>query len=146
MDQQQLREKLSEIEGKLIAIEQPRDKRIYLLCESENAYDVNKFVFEEVDARFCIVTGIDSDGCFEIIYHYSYDQTGWVINIKAFIRDREKPSIESITSILPAAEWIEREIHDVLGINFANHPNLRRLILSDDWPEGVYPLRKEVVK
>ena len=146
MDQQQLEEKLEEIKGKLIGVEKPRDKRVYLLCESENAYDVNKFVFEEVGARFCIVTGIDAETCFEVIYHYSYDQTGCVINIKAFVREREKPSIESITSILPAAEWIEREIHDVLGINFANHPNLRRLILSDDWPEGVYPLRKEVVK
>jgi len=146
MDQQQLEEKLGEIRGKLIGVEKPRDKRIYLLCESEDAYDVNKFLFEEVGARFCIVTGLDAETCFEVIYHYSYDQTGCVINIKAFVRDREKPSIESITSILPAAEWIEREIHDVLGINFANHPNLRRLILSDDWPEGVYPLRKEVVK
>ncbi|MHA1469845.1 MAG: NADH-quinone oxidoreductase subunit C, partial [Candidatus Asgardarchaeia archaeon] len=36
-----------------------------------------------------------------------------------------------------------REIHDVLGIDFKNHPNLERLILADDWPEGVYPLRKE---
>jgi Ni,Fe-hydrogenase III component G len=35
-------------------------------------------------------------------------------------------------------------MHDILGIGFANHPNLRRLILNDDWPQGVYPLRKEV--
>jgi Ni,Fe-hydrogenase III component G len=45
-----------------------------------------------------------------------------------------------------AAEWIEREIHDILGIDFKNHPNLKRLILFDDWPEGVYPLRKDVQK
>jgi Ni,Fe-hydrogenase III component G len=69
-----------------------------------------------------------------------------VVTVKAFIRDRENPAIESIAPFLPGAEWIEREVHDELGIDFKNHPDLRRLILADDWPEGVYPLRKEVKK
>ena len=146
MNQEELNNKISEIKDKLTAIEQPADNRIWLTCEAENSYAVNKFLFEDVGARFCIATGIDAEDCFEIIYHYSYDQTGCVINIKAFIRDREKPSIESIAPFLPAAEWIEREIHDILGIDFKNHPNLERLILADDWPEGVYPMRKEVKK
>jgi Ni,Fe-hydrogenase III component G len=146
MNQGELNNKLTEIKDKLIAFEQPLDNRIYLSCEAENAYTVNKFLFEQVAARFVIATGIDCDDCFEIIYHYSYDQTGCVINLKAFIRDREKPAIESIAPFLPAAEWIEREIHDILGIDFKNHPNLERLILADDWPEGVYPMRKEVKK
>ena len=146
MNQEELNNKVSEIKDKLIAIEQPAPNRMYLLCEAENSYAVNKFLFEEVPARFVIATGIDAEDCFEIIYHYSYDQTGCVINLKAFIRDRKRPAIESITPFLPAAEWIEREIHDVLGIDFKNHPNLKRLILADDWPEGVYPLRKEVQK
>ena len=146
MNQEELNNRLSEIEDRLEAIEQPADNRIYLSCEAENIYAVNKFLFEDVGARFVIATGIDSDDCFEILYHYSYDQTGCVITIKTFIRDRQQPQIESITPFLPAAEWIEREIHDILGIKFKNHPNLRRLILADDWPEGVYPMRKEVKK
>ena len=146
MNQQELNNRLSEIKDKLIAIEQKADKRVYLLCESENSFAVNKFLFEDIGARFCIATGIDAEDCFEIIYHYSYDQTGCVINIKTFIRDRARPVIESITPFLPAAEWIEREIHDILGIDFNNHPNLKRLILADDWPDGVYPMRKEVKK
>jgi len=143
---QELDKRLSEIKDKLIEIERKSDKRIYLLCEAENAYAVNKFLFEDVGCRFVIATGIDSDDCFEVLYHYSNDETGCVITIKAFIRDRQGPAIESITPFLPAAEWIEREIHDMLGIDFKNHPNLRRLILADDWPAGVYPLRKEVKK
>ncbi len=146
MNQEELNNKLAEIKDKLTAIEQKADNRIYLSCEVENSYAVNKFLFEDIGARFCITTGIDSDDCFEILYHFSYDQTGCVITVKAFIRDREKPAIESIAPFLPAAEWIEREIHDILGIEFKNHPNMRRLILADDWPEGVYPLRKEVKK
>ena len=146
MNQQELNNKLSQIHDKLIAIEQKKDNRIFLLCEAENAYAINKFLFEDVPARFVIATGIDAEHCFEVLYHFSYDQLGCFITVKAFIRDREKPEIESITPFLPAAEWIEREIHDILGINFKNHPNLKRLILFDDWPEGVYPLRKEVKK
>ena len=142
MNQQQLNTRISEIKDKLIAIERKAENRIYLSCEAGNSYSLNKFLFEDVGARFVIATGIDADDCFEIIYHYSYDQTGCVINIKTFIRDRQNPAIESIAPFLPAAEWIEREIHDVLGIDFKNHPDLRRLILADDWPEGVYPMRK----
>jgi Ni,Fe-hydrogenase III large subunit/Ni,Fe-hydrogenase III component G len=143
MNQPQLNDKLYEIKDKITDFAQPLGNRIYLSCESENAYDINKFLFEDVKARFVIATGIDCDDCFEIIYHYAYDQIGCVVNLKAFIRDREKPSIESISPFLPAAEWVEREIHDILGIEFKNHPDMRRLLLSDDWPEGVYPMRKD---
>jgi len=152
MKLQELLNRLSEIKDKLTKIEQASEKRIYLYCEAENSYAVNKFLFEDLGLRFVIETGIDSGppfnpiDCFEIIYHYSDDESGCVVNLKVFIRDREKPAIESITPFLPAAEWKEREIHDILGIDFKNHPNLKRLILSDDWPEGVYPLRKEVKK
>ena len=144
MNREELENKLSEIKGKLISIEQTTDNRIYLLCESENSYAVNKFLFEDVKCRFVIASGVDAEDCFEVLYHYAYDKLGLIITLKAFIRDRENPAIESISPILPAAEWVEREIHDILGIDIKNHPNLERLILADDWPEGVYPLRKEV--
>jgi len=146
MNLQELNGKLSEIKDKLTRIEQKADNRIFLSCEAENAYAVNKFLFEDVPARFVIATGIDAEHCFEVLYHFSYDQLGCMITVKAFVRDRKNPAIESITPFLPAAEWIEREIHDILGIDFKNHPNLKRLILSDDWPAGVYPLRKDVKK
>ena len=146
MTKEELRSKLTEIEGKLTGIEQPVDNRFYLNCDSENAYDVNKFVFEDIPARFVIATGIDSDHCFEVLYHFSYDRTGTVITVKAFINDREKPSVKSISPFLPGAEWIEREMHDILGIEFTGHPDMRRLILNDNWPEGEYPMRKEVNK
>ncbi|MHC4560292.1 MAG: NADH-quinone oxidoreductase subunit C [Planctomycetota bacterium] len=146
MKQEELQNRLSEIKEKLINIQQTTDKRIYLLCEVENSYEVNRFLFEDLALRFMIVTGIDSEDCFEALYHYSNDKTGCVVTIKVFVRDRENPAVESITPLIPGAEWIERELHDVLGINIINHPNLRRLILADDWPEGVYPLRKEIQK
>ncbi|MHC4337275.1 MAG: NADH-quinone oxidoreductase subunit C [Planctomycetota bacterium] len=144
MNQEELHNRLGEIKDKLTAVEQTTDLRIYLSCEGENAYEVCKFLFEDLGCRFVIVTCIDAEDCFEVLYHFSYDQLGTVITVKAFIRDREKPVIESISPFLPAAEWIEREVHDVFGVDFKNHPDMRRLILADDWPEGVYPERKEV--
>jgi len=146
MTREELNKKLEEIRDKLTAIEQPVDNRIYLSCEAKNNYAVNKFLFEEVPLRFVTATGVDSDDCFEVLYHYAYDQVGCVVTLKAFIRDRENPAIESIAPFMPAAEWIEREIHDLFGIEFKNHPDMRRLILSDDWPRGVYPLRKDAKK
>ncbi|MBN2019177.1 MAG: NADH-quinone oxidoreductase subunit C [Sedimentisphaerales bacterium] len=146
MNQQQLNTRISEIRDKLTAIEQKPDNRIWLSCESENAYAVNKFLFEEVPLRFVIATVIDSDDYFEVLYHYAYDEIGCMVTLKALIRDRENPAIESIAPFLPGAEWIEREMHDLMGIEFRNHPDMRRLILSDDWPVGVYPLRKDAKK
>ncbi len=143
MNEQELNSRLTEIKDKLIAIEQTSAKRIFMPCEAENNYDVCKFLFEDMALRFVIATGIDSDDCFEVLYHFSNDETGHVVTVKAFIRDRQNPSIESISPFVPGAEWIEREVHDILGIEFKNHPNMRRLILNDDWPEGVYPLRKD---
>ena len=143
MNSSELLEKLNMIKSQLIGFEQPLEKRFYLHCESENSLPVNRYLLEDIGARFVIATAIDCEQYFEIIYHYSYDQTGSVINIKCFIRDHEKPEVESITPYLPAAEWIEREIHDLEGIEFKNHPCMERLILADDWPEGEYPMRKD---
>ena len=143
MTREELIKKLDEIKDKVTAVEQTTDLRTYLLCEAENAHDICKFLFEDLACRFVIATCIDSDDWYEILYHFSYDQLGVVITVKAFIRDRENPAVDSITPFLPGAEWIEREMHDIMGIDFRNHPNLKRLILADDWPDGVYPERKE---
>ncbi len=144
MEKDELMKKLESIKDKLIRTEQTHDDRIYLVCESQNSFAVNKYLFEDLHLRFVIATGIDSDHYFEILYHYSDDQCGTVVTIKSQIKDKKNPCVESISPFLPAAEWIEREIHDILGIEFKNHPNMRRLVLADDWPEGVYPYRKEV--
>ena len=51
--------------------------------------------------------------------------------------------LESIAEMCPAAEWIEREIWELLGVQFEGHPDMRHLLLDDSWPEGNFPLRKE---
>jgi len=143
MNLQQLDDKLQAVKDKVISVEKTTGKRIYLTCESEKAFDICKFLYEDLGCRFVIATGIDSDNYFEILYHFAYDELGCVITVKSLVRDKNNPSVDSLAQLLPAAQWIEREMHDVLGIEFRGHPDMRRLILADDWPEGVYPLRKE---
>jgi Ni,Fe-hydrogenase III component G len=64
------------------------------------------------------------------------------LTVKA-LAARPELAIDSIAPVVPAANWIEREMHDLLGAQFRNHPDMRRLILDDSWPQGVHPLRKD---
>ena len=66
-----------------------------------------------------------------------------MITLKTLIKDKENPRIKSIAHIIKGAEWIEMEMWELLGIRFDGHPDLRRLLLADDFPKGVYPLRQE---
>jgi NADH-quinone oxidoreductase subunit C len=143
MDRAQLIDSLTQIKNELIKLEKTVDSRFYLVCESQNASKVSNFIFETLGCRFVIATAIDSEQYYEVLYHFSHDQTGTILTVKALIRDRKNPSMESLGQFIPGAQWIEREMHDLMGIEFRNHPDMRRLILADDWPEGVYPLRKK---
>jgi NADH:ubiquinone oxidoreductase subunit C len=57
------------------------------------------------------------------------------------LKVRTSGSVESVTGVWPAANWLEREVYDLFGVTFPNHPDLRRLLLPPDW-EG-HPLRKD---
>src|SRR6185436_19657751 len=74
---------------------------------------------------------------FEIVYNLFSIEENERVRLKAAAKD----SIESVTSVWPAANWLEREVFDLFGVTFTNHPDLRRLLLPPDW-EG-YPLRKD---
>ncbi|MDF2568510.1 MAG: Ni,Fe-hydrogenase large subunit [Sporomusa sp.] len=63
--------------------------------------------------------------------------------IKATIKQDEPPEFPSLTPLMTAAAWYEREIHDLFGLTPLGHPDLRPLVLHENWPRGVYPLRKD---
>ena len=118
-------------------------RRVYFTVKKEDIVATVKLLFKDLGLRFSIATGTDMPDCFEMLYHFSYDQEGEFYSVRVLIEDKKSPQIDSIAPLFPGAEWIEREIWEMLGINFKGHPNLKRLLLADDWPEGEYPLRHE---
>src|SRR5262249_44499986 len=93
--------------------------------------------------RLSAVTAVDwhpADPRFEIVYHlHSLDK-----NLRVRVKCRvggEKPEIDSVTGVWRAANWYEREVYDMFGVTFRNHPNHIRILMPLDW-EG-YPLRKD---
>ncbi len=129
-------------EGLPLQWERPLPNRLYLTVPREHARELGRRIFEDLGARFATATGLDTGRELEVVYHFVYDQAGLVINIRVRA-PKADPTMPSLTPVAPAAEWIEREINDLVGVQFEGHPRPERLILSDDWPEGVYPLREE---
>ena len=93
-------------------------------------------------ARLATATALDVRDGIDVLYHWAFEPAGVIVTLKALAR-RPECTLDSIANAVPAANWIEREMHDLLGANFRNHPDMRRLILDDSWPEGVHPLRKD---
>ena len=94
------------------------------------------------DYMFC-QTGIDWLENMEVVYHLRSTSHDHEVVVRAQITDREDPIVDSVYDLWKTADFHEREIFDLLGIRFNNHPDLRRIFLDDDW-EG-YPLRKDYV-
>ena len=86
------------------------------------------------------MTSVDWKDHLMMVYHLESKIYQHTIVVKAKINDVNNPKIESVNSLWKTAALNEDEIYDFFGITFMNHPNLRRLFLTDDW-EG-YPLRK----
>ncbi len=131
-----------EFSKKILKVFEKSRRRIYIDFDSKDIPQVVSFLFREMGGRLATATGIDARKNIEILYHFSFDSSGTIVSLRTLI-DKNNPEIESVTPIVKGAEWIEREIHELLGVNFRNHPNLKRLLLFEDWPEGKYPLRRE---
>ena len=136
---EEIKQKLGE---KVIGIYEKNKQRYYIDIHPNNIVECARIMFKEIGARFATATGIDTPKGFEVLYHFSYDKSGKFFTLRVLIVSKKNPEIDSITPVTKAAEWIEREIYEMLGIKFRNHPNLKRLLLSDDFPQGKYPLRQ----
>jgi len=103
--------------------------------------NMSEFLFKELKFRFIIATAMETDAGIEILYHFSKDSSGLILNLRVIL-DKKNAVIDSLTGLFEAANWIEREMHEIIGINFMNHPNLDKLISEGNWAKGVYPYRK----
>jgi formate hydrogenlyase subunit 5 len=108
--------------------------------------DMAMFLDTALDARFVISVGTDLrrlGSGFRVDHIFSQDARKTWIVLRAHV-DADDPVVPSITPRVPAAAWAEREFQDMLGIRADGHPDPRRLVLSDDWPAGIHPLRRDV--
>jgi NADH-quinone oxidoreductase subunit C len=99
--------------------------------------------YDQQFVRLSAVTAVDRyPGAprFEVVYHLHSLERNERVRLKCRL-DGEDPGIESVTSVWRSADWYEREVFDLFGIRFGNHPDLRRIMMPDDW-EG-HPLRKD---
>jgi len=99
--------------------------------------------YDQQFVRLSTVTAVDrypSEPRFEVVYHLHSIQRNQRLRLKCRLGGAD-PAIDSVTGVWRSANWYEREVFDLFGIRFAGHPDLRRIMMPDDW-QG-HPLRKD---
>lgn len=120
-------------------------REAWIRVKPERWHDVARALRDDPDLRFDYlqnVTAVDwpKRNVIELVYHlFSYAHLH-SLAVKADL-PRDNPLIPSVTDLWPSADWNEREQFDLLGVGFSNHPDLRRLLMPDDWVG--YPMRKD---
>lgn len=117
-------------------------KRVYVTLNKNVLTQIVKYLFNDVKARFSTASGVDTRKAVEILYHFSVDEIGLIVTLRVIL-DKPDLEVDSLNPIMKCAEWIEMEMHEMLGVSFKGHSNLKHLLLKDDWPKGNYPLRKD---
>jgi len=108
-------------------------------------YSLAKQLKEREEVKFdfldCL-SGVDYGHDLGVVYHLRSTIYEHAIVLKTRTSDRENPKLDSVSDLWRTAEFHEREVYDLLGIKFNNHPDLRRLFLDNSWG---FPLRKDYV-
>lgn len=143
MDTDQIIRKLKEtFSSDITEIVRKNGKRVTIGVRHEVIIRIAEYLYHNEGFRFIIASALHTKKGFEILYHFSKDEIGLVLNIHVIL-DKVNPQIESLSNLFNASNWIEREMHELFGIDFLNHPNQEKLISEGNWAEGVYPYRKE---
>jgi len=117
----------------------PRTGKVFVEIDKKKLKDAIRFLKTEGFTHLSAITGLETEDEIELLYHLSNGSILLTIRVKLPLNET---TIPSITPHIQGATLYEREIHELLGVNFEGHPNLAPLILPDDWPNGIYPLRK----
>jgi len=118
------------------------NRRCFARIDPARTAEVAERLIRMEGSRLATATALEVRDGMDVLYHWCFEPAGAVVTLKVLAR-RPEFEVDSVTPIVPAAGWIEREMHDLLGVNFRGHPDMRRLVLDDSWPEGLHPLRKD---
>ncbi|MBL7108146.1 MAG: NADH-quinone oxidoreductase subunit C [Candidatus Cloacimonetes bacterium] len=119
-----------------------KKKRNYFDVKNEDLCEIADYLFNTMKCRLSICTATEVYDGLEVLYHFSDDVTGIYYNPRVKT-NLKKPEINSITSITEGANWIEREMYDLFGINFVGHPNMKKLLTinNPEFSEDDHPMR-----
>jgi len=137
--QQELIKSFNFLEGK---IRISRIRRIFFEVPVDKLEEILEFLINKIHFNtLCTITGLDEGIMIGIVYHLTR-KDGIIINLKISV-PKDNPKIKTITNYFPGAEYYEREVVDLLGVEVVGLPEGPRYPLPDGWPEGQYPLRKD---
>lgn len=124
----------------------PRDNRLFVYVNRSAVKYVCQHIFRELDARYVASIGADDrpfSDKFLVAHNFAFDHDHLLCSVLSYL-PADDARIDSISDMVPAASWAEREMRDLIGIEPVGHRYLKRLVLPDGWPEGRHPLRKDV--
>jgi NADH-quinone oxidoreductase subunit C len=139
-------EELNTLITSLVPDQKPGISKQYpeYIIPAERLHDVTKALKEnpqtKMDYLFSLTASDRKDG-FNVVYHLTSTTYRHIVVLRVILADKANPVIATISDLWNAAEYFEREVFDLFGIKFENHPDLRRLFLEDEWVG--YPLRKD---
>jgi NADH-quinone oxidoreductase subunit C len=120
--------------------------QVSVIVKDESIFDICTYLKHEQDLYFDYLADLcgcdysDREQRFEVVYNLRSLKYNYLVRLKVRLSE-ESPSVQSVSALWASALWFEREAHDMFGIYFTNHPDLRRLLMPGDW-EG-HPLRKD---
>ena len=129
----------------IISFREPVSKKVYVEINPQSIGRMTEHIFRGLGARFNSIVGVDrrpTHSDFQTTHVFSFDEEKIFVLLQSSL-DKEHPELNSITSLIPGASWAERELQDLLGIKVRGLNDSRRLVLPDDWPENLHPLRRD---
>lgn len=115
------------------------EKRVSMEISADYLRKGISILLEACKPRFITLAAVDNGLDIELMYHFSVGSI--VVTVRTAI-PKETSQVETITNIVPAAEFIEREVTELFGVSFEGHPRTTNLVLPDDWPAEEKPLSK----
>ena len=123
------------------AVTHPAPHRIFVAVEPGKLVALVAKLKTDLDCWYvATISGVDKGPDYEILYHFG--DTSGSINVRTLI-PKSEPKLPSICAVIPGAILYERELQDMFGIIVENLPDPRPMLMSDDWPAGNFPLRKD---
>jgi NADH-quinone oxidoreductase subunit C len=144
MTNEQLKEKILLLVPEALALENKQYAEF--LIPAEKFHELALALRNSEDTAFDYLvnlTGVDLLPDLMVVYHLKSTKHGNYIVLKQKTSDRVNPEFNTVSDIWITAEWHEREVFDLFGINFSNHPDMRRILMDEQY-QG-YPLRKDFV-